>query len=95
MITEKIGNLFSKYKPRRVNVTLYGASNETYRLLCHNDKGFTQVMEGLAILKENGIDVKLNGTVVPENEHEDVYKRQYLYFGIWNESGLYDQCLCG
>lgn len=70
LITEKIGNLFSKYKPRRVNVTLYGASNETYRLLCHNDKGFTQVMEGLAILKENGIDVKLNGTVVPENEHE-------------------------
>lgn len=70
LITENIANLLQKYKPRRVNVTLYGASNETYARLCNNPQGFKQVINGLNLLKERNIDVKLNGTLVPENQNE-------------------------
>lgn len=70
LITENIASLLEKDKPRRVNVTLYGASNETYLKLCHHPKGFDQVMQGLTLLKDHHIDVKLNGTLVPENRHE-------------------------
>ena len=38
LIDEKQVEWLSKYKPRCVNVTLYGASNETYKQLCNNPK---------------------------------------------------------
>ncbi len=40
-----------KYPPMRINMTLYGASDETYERLCNNPKGFTQVTKALSLLK--------------------------------------------
>lgn len=70
LINEEIAEFLEKDKPRRVNITLYGASNETYNKLCHNPYGFDQTMRGIELLKKHHIDIKLNGTLVPENEHE-------------------------
>lgn len=70
MITEEIANVLAADKPRRVNITLYGSSNETYAKLCHNPQGFDQAMRGIQLLKERHIDIKLNGSIVPENEDE-------------------------
>lgn len=70
LITKEIAEVLGKDKPRRVNITLYGASNETYAQLCHNPHGFDQMMRGIQLLKEQHIDIKLNGTIVPENQHE-------------------------
>ena len=53
--------------PVRVNISLYGASNETYRRLCGNPNGFTQVTKAIALLQEAGIGVKLNCSLTPEN----------------------------
>lgn len=66
-IDEKMIQLFRESLPRRVNVTLYGASRETYEKLCHHAEGFDQCMHGLALLKKNGIDTKLNVSIVKEN----------------------------
>lgn len=66
-IDEKMVRLFRESLPRRVNVTLYGASRETYEKLCHHAEGFDQCMHGLALLKKNGIDTKLNVSIVKEN----------------------------
>ena len=54
-------------KPRRVNVTLYGSSNETYRELCHVSEGFDRCMHGLRLLKQGGIDTKINFTLLKKN----------------------------
>lgn len=70
LITEEIAQLFAKYPPRRVNVTLYGTCNETYEKLCNNPKGFDQTLEGIKLLKKYNVDTKLNGTLVPENSNE-------------------------
>lgn len=53
--------------PTRINITLYGASNETYRRLCGNSLGFTQVTNAIRRLRDAGIMVKLNCSVTPYN----------------------------
>ena len=53
--------------PVRINISLYGASNDTYARLCGNPNGFTQVTEAIRLLKEAGITVKLNVSLTPYN----------------------------
>ena len=70
LIDEKIADMLSKNKPRRVNITLYGASNETYKKLCKNPNGFDQTINAIKLLKERDIDVKMNVSVVEENKND-------------------------
>ena len=84
LLTKEIAEVLGEDKPRRVNVTLYGASNETYNKLCHNPFGFDQTIRGIELLLEHHIDVKLNGSIVPENRHEiqllqDIADKYNLY----------------
>lgn len=76
LITEKEIEWLSKYKPMKVNVTLYGASNETYKKLCNNDKGFDQAIRGIKLLQEASIRVKINASMTTYNESdlEGIYK---------------------
>ena len=53
--------------PVRINISLYGASNDTYARLCGNPNGFTQVTQAVRLLKEAGITVKLNVSLTPHN----------------------------
>lgn len=70
MIDENVIAWLKKYPPMRMNITLYGASDETYSKLCRNPKGFTQVTNALSLLKENNIQVKLNCSVTPYNKDD-------------------------
>ena len=53
--------------PVRMNVTLYGASDETYDRLCRNPQGFTQATRAIRLLRDAGISVKLNCSLTPYN----------------------------
>lgn len=70
LLTEQAADLFAAHMPRRINVTLYGASDETYARLCRNPAGFTQTMRGIRLLLDRGIQVKLNASVTPDNAAE-------------------------
>lgn len=67
LIDENWADFFARSKPRRVNITLYGASNRTYRNLCHCADGFDRVTRAVALLRERNVDVKLSGTITPAN----------------------------
>lgn len=67
LITEEIAEFFSRIKPRRINISLYGTSNETYRDLCHIASGYDKCINGLRLLKKYGIDTKINLTLVRKN----------------------------
>lgn len=54
-------------RPAKVNVTLYGASNETYEKLCGCADGFTRASAAIDRLLADGQNVYLNGTCVREN----------------------------
>ncbi len=70
MIDEKTVEWLKETPPIRVNITLYGASDETYGRLCRNPRGFTQVTKAIRLLKEAGILVKLNCSVTPYNAED-------------------------
>lgn len=53
--------------PVRINITLYGASDETYARLCGNPQGVTQVTRAIRLLKGAGISVKINCSLTPYN----------------------------
>lgn len=58
--------LFNKYPPTRVNVTLYGGSEDTYRNLCGN-ASFEKVVDNLQSMKADGLQVRLNVSLTPYN----------------------------
>ena len=59
-----------EYPPYRMNITIYGASDMTYDLVCSNPRGFTQLTQALDLLRDEGISVKLNCSVLPQNKHD-------------------------
>lgn len=67
MINEEIVNWLSKSPPDVINITLYGASNDTYKRLCNNPKGLDQVKNAVNLLKRKNINVKLNASMTPYN----------------------------
>lgn len=67
LIDEETVKWLKETPPMRINITLYGASDETYDVLCGNPRGFTQVTNAIRLLKEAGIVVKLNCSVTPHN----------------------------
>ena len=76
MITDDTVSWLSEMPPARMNITLYGASNETYRRLCRNPDGYAQTVRAVRMLKEAGISVKLNASMTPYNidDLDGIYK---------------------
>lgn len=67
LIDEAKLELFRQYPPYRVNVTLYGASPETYGKLCGNSAAYQKVTEAIRKMVDAGIKVKLNYSITPSN----------------------------
>lgn len=53
--------------PSRVNITLYGASEETYGRICGNGSGYSRTVDAIQMLTEAGIPVVINASMIPEN----------------------------
>ena len=70
MIDEETVSWLKKSPPSRVNVTLYGANDETYKQLCRCPDGFSRADKAIRLLKENGITVKINCSVTPHNSDD-------------------------
>ena len=67
LIDEETVAWLKETPPTRINITLYGASDETYARLCGNPKGFTQTTKAIRMLREAGITVKVNCSLTPHN----------------------------
>ena len=67
LLTPEIRALWHRLPPAQVNLTLYGTCREDYDALCQNPDAFDSVVEGLDWLKQEGIFVHLNTTMVPTN----------------------------
>ena len=67
LIDEEMADFLTEHRPRRVNITLYGKDEETYERLCHFRPGFDLAVRGIRLLRERGVDVKINGSLTEEN----------------------------
>lgn len=72
LIDEQWADFFARNKPRRINITLYGKDADTYASLCHNPEGYDKTIRGIRLLKDRGIDVKVNGSITPANIQDAV-----------------------
>lgn len=70
LLNEDWAAFFAKNPPRRVNVTLYGASGETYKSLCGDETGYAKAMRGIRLLQAHGVPVKVGVSVVRQNRHD-------------------------
>ena len=70
LIDEDLAEFFGKYKPRRVNITLYGADEETYKNLCHYPGGYEKTLRGIRLLREQSVDVKVSSSLSRSNKSD-------------------------
>lgn len=67
LIDEDWAVFFGQHKPRRINITLYGADEQAYASLCHYPGGFARVTRGVRLLRQQGVEVKLSVSLTPQN----------------------------
>ena len=67
MLSDDIIERLIKNPPYRLNITLYGGSDETYKRLCRFENGYTKATEAIRKLKKAGVYVKINGSITPDN----------------------------
>lgn len=70
LIDEEAILRFKEKPPHRINITLYGASDETYKRLCGVTGVFTKVDRAIRGLLDAGITVKLNCSLTPMNAED-------------------------
>lgn len=72
LLDEAWADFFSKHKPRRINITLYGTDSAAYKRLCHYEDGFEKTIHAITLLRERNIDAKINGSLVKTNYEEEI-----------------------
>ncbi len=70
LIDENWAAFFGQHKPRRINITLYGADKQAYRELCHYAGGFQRTVEAIKLLKKYGVEVKVSSSLTKANWHD-------------------------
>ncbi len=70
MITPRIADYLAEYRPFAVEITLYGATRETYEALTQIPGSFDRCMKGIRLLRERNLPLKLKTVPTTINVHE-------------------------
>jgi len=70
LITKEHIELFKKYPPRDIEVSVYGTTEETYERVSRKPGSFRAFTRGLDALIENGIKVRFKAMALRSNVHE-------------------------
>lgn len=70
LIDEEAIERFKRRPPQKINITLYGAKDETYKRLCGSTGIFSKVDMAIKGLLAAGITVKINCSLTPDNAED-------------------------
>ncbi len=70
LVNEKHIQLFKKYPPRDIEVSVYGVTKETYEKVARIPGSFDAFMRGLDLLMDNGVRVRFKAMALRSNIHE-------------------------
>ena len=70
MITPKRADFLAQYPPYEIEITVYGATAETYETVTRVPGSFAKCMQGLRLLHERGLAVNLKTVLLNLNSHE-------------------------
>ena len=77
MITARVADALAEWRPFSVEITLYGATRETYEALTQIPGSYERCMRGIQALLERNLPLKLKTVPTTVNVHE-VYAMQHL-----------------
>src|ERR1700685_500895 len=77
LITPKIADHLAEWRPFAIEITLYGATRETYDTLTQIPGSFDRCMRGIRLLLERKLPLKLKTVPTTVNRHE-VYEMQRM-----------------
>lgn len=67
LIDEDVISWLSRMPPYTIRISLYGASNETYKAMCGVSDGFDRVKKAIGLIKDAKIPLHLVSTLINEN----------------------------
>lgn len=67
---DKYINLLKSKSPRRIEISLYGTNDETYKKICKVNDGYTKVFSNLQLLKKEEINFSLKTIIMKSNFNE-------------------------
>ncbi len=70
LITPQIADLLNDIRPHVVDITLYGATQETYEAVTRVPGSYARCMRGIRLLKERNIHFTLKTLLLTVNQHE-------------------------
>ncbi len=65
--SDSIRDVFRRYPPNSVGITLYGGSNETYAVVTGDPKGYDKVVENIRFFQSIRVPIGLNFTMIRQN----------------------------
>lgn len=76
LLNEEWADFFAANKPRRINMTLYGADEKAYTDLCRYPGGFEKTMNAFRLLKERNVPAKISFSATRNNASclKDIYR---------------------
>jgi radical SAM protein with 4Fe4S-binding SPASM domain len=77
LITPSIADHLKEYRPFSIEITLYGATAETYEAVTGVAGSFERCMNGIRLLLERGLPLKLKTMVMKLNRHELGMMKRY------------------
>ena len=92
-----IKNIFLKFKPNLIEITLYGYNKETYKKFTHVNDSYNGVINSIEFLSINGIKFNLKATLTKENymylaemrkisyKYKCMFRYDYILFPKINE----------
>ena len=70
LVTDTIVRLFQEYPPTKVDISVYGATPETYERVTRVPGSFPKFLRGLDRLRDGGIPYSLKTVLMSINKHE-------------------------
>jgi radical SAM protein with 4Fe4S-binding SPASM domain len=77
LITPRVADHLAEYRPFSIEITLYGATRETYETLTRIPGSYDRCMKGIRLLLERGLPLKLKTVPTTVNYHE-VYEMKRM-----------------
>lgn len=83
LVRDRVVELFREYPPMQVEVSLYGATKDTYEAVTQVPGSYAKCLAGIRKLVDNGIRVQLKTVVIKLNAHEvDEMRRMARELGV-------------
>jgi radical SAM protein with 4Fe4S-binding SPASM domain len=81
-LTEKVADYLAEWRPFSIEITLYGCTKETYEQVTGIPGSYRRCLQGIHLLMERNLPLKLKTMVLRENKHEIWEMKRFAEEGL-------------